>query len=147
MKKLLFIFLFMISNQGFSKEIQLFCKGQEKSMTSNEVNSKTYEITFNDVKKTVPYMTIGLMEGCFKSEYQKSTKCECSVSEKEVKCDGSTEGIKGGFTTQQTFVLNRFTGKLNTSRVFNGRETEITKGLLIWTNGEFDCEVLTKRKF
>jgi hypothetical protein len=116
-------------------------------MTSNEVNSKTYEVTFDDVKKTVPYMTVGLMEGCFKSEYQKSTKCECSVSDKEVKCDGSTEGNKGGFTTQQTFFLNRFTGKLNTTRVFSGKETETTKGLFIWTNGEFDCEILTKRKF
>jgi len=116
-------------------------------MTSNEVNSKTYEVTFDDVKKTVPYMTVGLMEGCFKSEYQKSTKCECSVSDKEVKCDGSTEGSKGGFTTQQTFNLNRFTGRLTTSRMFNGKETETTKGLLIWTIGEFDCEILTKRKF
>ena len=147
MKKLLLLSLLFTSNVVFSKEIQLFCKGQEKSMTSNEVNSKTYEVTFDDVKKTVPYMTVGLMEGCFKSEYQKSTKCECSVSDKEVKCDGSTEGNKGGFTTQQTFVLNRFTGKLNTSRVFNGKETEIAKGLFLWTNGEFDCDVLTKRKF
>lgn len=147
MKKLLFISLLITSNIVLSKEIQLFCKGQDKSMTSNEVNLKTYEITFDDVKKTVPFMTVGLMEGCFKSEYQKSTKCECNVTDREVKCEGSTEGNKGGFTTQQTFVLNRFTGRLITSRVFNGKETEGTKGLFLWTNGEFDCEILTKRKF
>ena len=116
-------------------------------MTSNEVNSKSYELTFDDVKKTVPFMTIGLMEGCFKSDYQKSTKCECSVTDREVKCDGSTEGNKGHSTTQQSFILNRFTGRLTTSRVFNGKETELTKGLFIWTTGEFDCEVLSKRKF
>ncbi len=147
MKKLLFISLVLVSNIVFSKEIQLFCKGQERSMTSNEVNSKTYEVTFDDVKKTVPFMTVGLMEGCFKSEYQKSTKCQCSVTDREVKCDSSTEGNKGLFTTQQSFVLNRFTGRLTTSRVFNGKETESTKGLFIWTTGEFDCEILTKRKF
>lgn len=147
MRKLIFILLLFLSNIVYSKEIQLFCKGQEKSMTSNEVNSKTYEITFDDVKKTVPFMTVGLMEGCFKFDYQKSTKCECSVTDREVKCDGSTEGNKGHFTTQQTFVLNRFTGKLITSRVFDGKETQMSKGLYIWTNGEFDCDVLTKRKF
>jgi len=147
MRKIIFISLLLTSNIVFSKEIQLFCKGQEKSMTSNEVNSKTYEVTFDDVKKTVPYMTVGLMEGCFKSEYQKSTKCECSVNEKEVKCEGSYVGVKGNLTGEQSFTLNRYTGKLLTSRSMSGKEIDSGKDFYIGTSGELSCEVLSKRKF
>ena len=147
MKKIVFISLLFLSTIVYSKEIQLFCKGQEKSMLNNEINYKTYEITFDDLKKTVPRMTVGLMESCFESDYLKSTKCECSVTDREVKCDGSMKGTKGIITIQQTFVLNRFTGKLNTHRIFDGKETQTDKGLYISTFGEFDCEALTKRKF
>ena len=147
MKKLLFISLLLTSNIVFSKEIQLFCKGQEKSMTSNEVNSKTYEVTFDDVKKTVPIMTVGLMEGCFQSEYYKSTKCMCSVNEKEVKCEGSYVGVKGNLTGEQSFTLNRYTGKLLTSRSMSGKEIDSGQDFYIGTSGELSCEVLSKRKF
>ena len=148
MKKLLFTFLVLFTFSVQSKEINLSCKGQERDLTSGQVDTKkSYEITFDDVKKTVPIMTVGLMEGCFQSDYYKSTKCVCSVNERDVKCEGSYVGVKGNLTGEQSFILNRYTGKLLTSRSMSGKEIDSGKDFYIGTSGELSCEVLLKRKF
>jgi len=148
MKKLLFIFLLVISNLVLSKEINLLCKGQEKDFSTGRLDTgRTYEITFDDVKKTVPIMTTGLVLGCFPDQYYKSTKCVCSVTEREVKCDGSIVGTKGNYTGEQSFVLNRYTGKLMTNRTLSGTELDTGKEFFIGTSGDLSCEVLSKKKF
>jgi hypothetical protein len=147
-KKILFISLLALSNLTFSKEIQLFCKGQERdSLTGKNEIYKTYELTFDDVKKTVPIMTVGLIQGCFESDHFNSTKCVCKVTEKEVTCEGAYRGASGNLTGEQKFLLNRYTGMLMTNRTLTGKDSNSGKDFFIGTSGDFTCEPLSKRKF
>jgi hypothetical protein len=139
-----------ICAQANAKEIELQCKGveifSEKHVVTDK-SQKNYVIVFDDVKKTIPIMTVGLAKGCFKSEHLKSTKCECKVTEREISCESSATGITNpSLSTQQSFTINRFSGQMNTYGSMMGK-TGDGQDFYSSTAGDLSCEVLTKKKF
>jgi hypothetical protein len=133
---------------AMAKEVDLLCKGKEEwtlikdNGPDSQTQDKTYEVTFDDEKRTIPSMTIGLIEGCFESDYYKSTKCDCSVTDKIIKCEAETTGIiNPTIKSKQEFSINRLTGRMLTFRSYSGKDFH--SGV----SGELSCEVFTKKKF
>ena len=150
-KKLIcLISIVFLSNNIYSKEIELLCTGQEthyKNSLLFEKSAATYTIIFDDVKKTIPIMTQGLILGCFQSEHTKSIKCDCQVTDRELKCEAALVGITNkSYQSKQSFVLNRYSGKMNN---FNSSTStdENSQNIYYSTTGELDCKAMTKRKF
>jgi len=147
---LLLLGMLTISMQVNSKEVELQCKGVEvfsEKLVVTSKSQKDYTVVFDDVKKTIPIMTVGLAQGCFKSEHEKSTKCDCKVTEREISCESSTTGITNpSLITQRSFVINRFSGKMHTSSSMMGKNVD-GQDFYYSTTGDLLCEVFTKKKF
>lgn len=142
--------MLIIHSQVSAKQIELDCKGVETFSEQFVVTSRSqanYSIVFDDAKKTIPIMTVGLAMGCFKSEYVRSTKCDCKVTEREVSCESATIGVKNpSASSQQSFVINRFSGKMRTFRTMTGKNTD-GRDVIFSTEGDLMCEVFTAKKF
>ena len=150
-KKIAFLLgILMICAQVNAKEVELLCKGVEEFSEKLVVTSKSqkdYTVVFDDLKKTIPIMTVGLAQGCFKSEHEKSTKCNCTVTEREISCESSTVGITNpSLITQNSFFINRFSGKMRTSGSMMGKNVD-GQGFYYSSTGDLSCEVFTKKKF
>lgn len=149
-KIILLLSILMMWTQANAKEVELQCKGvevfSEKLVVTNKTQ-KDYTVVFDDVKKIIPIMTVGLAQGCFKSEHEKSTKCDCKVTEREISCDSSTIGITNpSLITQNSFVINRLSGKMRISGSMMGKNVD-GQDFYYSTTGDLLCEALTKKKF
>lgn len=140
----------MICVQVNAKEIELLCNGVEEFSEKFVVTGKSqkdFTVVFDDVKKTISIMTVGLAQGCFKSEHEKSTKCDCKVTEREISCESSTSGITNpSLKTQRSFVINRFSGKMQTFGSMMGKHVD-GQDFYYSSKGDLMCEVFTKKKF
>lgn len=150
MKGLSFFTLVLLPLTLFAKEVAVTCSGEEKQIfwdSPATYQPKSYDITFDDSKKKITSMTVGLIQSCFPESYFQSIKCDCSVGEKEVKCDGEFIGINNpSVKANQTFVLNRLSGRLRFTKTISGQENE-GKSWGSVLSGDFSCEPLRNRKF
>jgi hypothetical protein len=149
-RALLSLGMLLTYQQVHAKEIQLDCIGVEvfsEKFVPTSKSQTNYSVVFNDVKKTVSTMTVGLAIGCFKDDYVKSTKCDCKVTEREISCESATVGIKNPLaSSQQSFVINRFSGKMRTSRSMTGKNPD-GQDVFYTTDGDLLCEAMTTKKF
>jgi hypothetical protein len=149
-KIVLLLGMLMMCTQVNAKEVELQCKGVEVFSEKHVVTNKfqtDYAVVFDDVKKTIPIMTVGLARGCFNDEHEKSLKCDCKVTEREISCESSTKGITNpSLTAKQSFVINRFSGKMRTSGFMMGKSID-GQDFYSSTSGDLLCEVMSKKKF
>lgn len=147
-KLIVYIFLLSIPSTVLSKEIMLSCVGQELYMENFKETgraNKTYEVTFDSKKNTITSMTLGLAQGCFTVDYLKSTKCKCTMNEREISCESSALGVLNKtLSFEESFTINRYSGKMRNFKTMTF--SEIDKSITT-TSGDFHCEVFEKKRF
>ncbi len=139
-KLLFFIFLSLITNLVYSKEVNLWCTGTYDYISTSYL--RVIDFTFNDTKESVNTDENLL---CFSNKGLRSVGLKSigrEFSKKRIYSSSETGGksINDVGYCSHSYELNRHSGKLITTRVENFQGVIITQG------GSFNCE-LAKQKF
>lgn len=140
MKKLiLLIVLCFIANLGYSKEVNLLCRGTLSfNMTGvSDTKNKDLNFSFDETKETI--ITDGILM-CINSSNLKSKTRQ--FTKQNIIVDAETEGKEPIDIDYcyHSFELNRNSGLLKTTKMEN------SKNIVVIHSGNFNCE-LAKQKF
>lgn len=140
MKKLIpLILLLFITNLGYSKEVNLFCRGTLSINMDKveEVSKHELNFSFDDVKDTITIKDNLLM--CLNYQTTVNTR---QFTKQDISLQRSTRGklVQDSGYCLESFELNRNSGLLKTTKI----ATTIV-GVGFYT-GNFNCE-LAKQKF
>ena len=140
MKKLiLLILLLFITNLGYSKEVNLFCRGTLSINMDKveEVSKHELNFDFDDVKDTVT-----IKDNLLLCRNYQTTFDTRQFTKQDISLQKSTRGklVQDAGYCLESFELNRNSGLLKTTKM----ETTII-GVSFYT-GNFNCE-LAKQKF
>ena len=139
MKKLILLFLLLfITNLGYSKEVDLLCRGTYHLISKgiDDKRSRDINFSFDDVRNIIS------TEGDLFCSNLEELKGNQDFTKGRIYRSSSTVGKKTqdiGYCSH-SFDLNRNSGKLETSKMEN------YEGLFVIQRGNFNCE-LVKQKF
>ena len=137
-KLLLLILLLFITNLGYSKEVDLLCRGTYHFLSKGIDDKKSRDInfSFDDVRNLIS------TEGDLFCSILEGLKGKQDFTKGRIYRSSSTVGKEThdiGYCSH-SFNLNRNSGKLETSKMEN------YDGLFVIQTGNFNCE-LVKQKF
>jgi len=148
-KKIVLIFVTTVTAISYSAEINLYCSGiasfYSSSRGMNEKIDKTIEVAFDDIDNKIISVSASSLFGCSYETEGYSHTCYCKITDALINCTAESKVISGGFNSNQTVRVNRYTGILTFSEITQGVTGKANWSTFI--SGDLKCESFSKKKF